>query len=130
MNLTLADWLAVASIALPLIAKAFTDWQANAVANHNASLARIVGMAGRQAATIARELAALPPGADARTVESTLIRGASESILTEMGSSSKTVGADAAKVAGIVQGELNKVVTAPVVLPPAALEATPIVTKE
>jgi len=122
--LTITDWLAVAAIALPLIAKAFSDWQANAVANHNAALARIVGMAGREAATIARSLATLPPGADAKAVENRLISASATSILTEMGSSSATVGADAGKLAAIVQGELDRVVAAPAVL--AVIPALPL----
>lgn len=108
--LTETDWLAVLTIAAPLFAKAVSDWQANAIANHNCGLARMIGMAGREAATIARALAALPAGANAKTVEATLINESSAAILREMGASSLTVGADAAKLATIVQGELDKLV--------------------
>jgi hypothetical protein len=83
-------------------------------------LDRIVGMAGRQAATIARTLSQLPPTANARTTEVSLVRTAASAILSEMGSSSSTVGADADKPAAIVQGELDKVSKPPVVVAVAA----------
>lgn len=117
--MTVSEWIAVATIAAPLFAKAFSDWNANAVANHNLALARITGMAGREAATIGRTLSSLQPGADAQSVETALIQSSVASILTEMGSSSATVGADSTKVAAILQGEINKVVS------PAAIAGAP-----
>jgi hypothetical protein len=111
--LSLPDWIAVVSIAAPLIAKAFSDWAANAVANHNAALARVVGMAGREAATIARTLAETPTTADVKSLEKSLVHNSAVMILDEMGSSSQTIGADATKLTTIVQGEVNKLVVAP-----------------
>lgn len=106
--MTFGDWLALAAIAAPLICKAMSDWNANAVANHNLRLARITGMAGREAATIARALAGLPPNASAKDAEQALLSSSVESIMTEMGSSSTAIGADSTKVATILQGELDK----------------------
>lgn len=120
--MTFPDWIAVATIALPLMAKAFSDWNANAAANHNLALARITGMAGRQAATIARALASMPPNVDPKAAEEVLLTSAVQSIMTEMGSSSATVGADSAKLATLLQGEINKL------LAPAMIVAAPVKT--
>jgi len=65
-------------------------------------------MAGRQAATIARTLAESPSGVTAKQIESKLITDSTAAIMTRMGESASTVGADSAKIAGIVQGELDK----------------------
>lgn len=113
--MTVGDYLAIATIAAPLCVKAFSDWQVNAAAKHNMALSRIAGMAARAASTIARTLATVPPGADPRAIEAALVRSAAAGILTEMGASSATVGADGAKIATIVQGELDKVVAPPVI---------------
>ena len=121
-HLSATDWIAVFSIAAPLIAKAFSDWQANATANHNLKLARIVGMAGREAATIDKTLQAIPPGGDIKLTEKELISSSAALILNEMGSTSSAVGADEAKISTIVQGELDKITQtrpAVVVAPPA-----------
>lgn len=110
--LSVSDWIAVATVAAPLIAKSFSDWQANAVANHNAALGRIIGMAGRQAATIARTIAAAGPGSSAGDIERSMVLASTQSILNEMGDSAATIGAgkNTIKIAGIVQGELDKIV--------------------
>lgn len=117
----IGDYIAIATIALPLIAKACSDWQANAVANHNAQLARIVGMAGRQAATVARTLTELRPGVDAKAVEKTLVANSVRLIMTEMESSVAKVGGTPDVVTGIVQSELDKVVV------PATASASAVV---
>lgn len=106
--LTAADWIAVATVAVPLIAKAFTDWQANAVANHNAALARIAGMAARQAGTIARTLLAAPPGSDVKALEASLIEASARQVITEMTQSVRRVGGSLSGVASMVQGEVDK----------------------
>jgi hypothetical protein len=113
MNLSLADWIAIATVALPLIAKAFSDWSANATLKHNAALANITSMASRKAASIARELLSLPAGANPAAKEQILITDASRAILTELASSSAITGADPNKLAAVVQGELDKVLVAP-----------------
>jgi hypothetical protein len=113
--MTLADWIALATVALPLIAKAISDWNANAVANHNALLARVTAMAGREAATIARTLAEAPANVSPKALESSLVANSAQAILTEMASSAAKIGAYTPQVSNIVQGELNKlVVPAPV----------------
>lgn len=109
--LTATDWIAVASVALPLIVKAFSDWQANAVANHNAALARITGMASREAATIESVLQNAGPNVNFAQLKASLVANAADSIFAEMGTSTDTVGADAAKLFAIVLGELNKIQT-------------------
>jgi hypothetical protein len=103
------DWIAVATVAAPLIVKTLSDWQANAVANHNASLTRIIGMAQREAATIAQTLETAPAGTTPATLRQSLITSSAQNILTEMGDSASRVGADALKLGGIVNGELNKI---------------------
>jgi hypothetical protein len=110
--LSVSDWVAVAAVALPLFIKALSDWQANAVANHNAALARIIGMAGREAATIARTLGSVQPGATASDIERSMVQASTQAILNEMGTSANTVGADkdTGKIQSIVQGEVNKIV--------------------
>lgn len=114
--MTVADWIAVATVAIPLLIKALSDWQANAVANHNALLARIAGMAGREAATIARTLAEAPADVSPKALESSLVANSAQAILSEMASSTAKIGAFTPQVTNIVQGELNKlVVPAPVV---------------
>lgn len=120
--MTASEWIALATIAAPLIAKVSSDIHANAVANHNLALARITGMAGREAATIARTLSALPAGTDPKAVERALVANSASLILTEMGSSSASIGADSTKVSGILQGEIDKVVA------PAVVAAAPAVT--
>lgn len=117
--MTLADWIGLATIALPLIAKAFSDWNANAVAKHNALLARITAMAGREAATIARTLAEAPANVSAKGLESSLVANSAQAILTEMGTSAAKIGAFTPQITNIVQGELNKRVTA--MVPPIAV---------
>lgn len=109
--LTPTDWIAVASVALPQIVRVFSDWQANAIANHNAALARIIGMAGREAATIAKTIEDAPPGMDLSALKTSLISTSGQAILDEMGSSAGKVGADLGKLFTIVRGELNKIET-------------------
>ena len=121
MSLTFADWLAIATVAVPLIAKALSDWSTNAQVKHNAALSRITGMAARQAATIARSLASLPPGTDPAGAERVLIADAASALVGEMGQSGAMIDADQTKLAGIVQGELNKLIVAPVPIPAAPL---------
>jgi Kef-type K+ transport system membrane component KefB len=116
-------WLAVASVALPLIAKAASDWSANTTAGHNAALARIVGMAGRQAASAARVLATTKPGTDAKALERALIQTAAETVVSEMGGSMATLGATPGQVQRIVVGELDKLVVAPVAVLPSTIAA-------
>jgi hypothetical protein len=126
--MTPADYIALLGIALPLAAKVAVDIAAYLTANKHAALANIVGMAGRQAASAARVLAALPPGSDPATVERSLIANATDSVLAEMKDSvAKVAGASPgsaqAKIAGIVQGELDKLVVAPVAVLPLAPSA-------
>jgi len=106
--MTFADWIALFGIALPLAAKVAVDVAAYLNARKHNALANIVGMAGRQAATIARTLAALPPNVEPRAAEQALLTTSAASIMTEMGASTTTVGADSAKVATLLQGELDK----------------------
>lgn len=114
--LTVSDWIAVATIALPLLIKALSDYQANAIANHNALLARVAGMAGREAATIARTLAAAPADVSPKALEASLISSSAQAILTEMGKTSVKIGAATPQITNIVQGEVDKIVTAPAVV--------------
>lgn len=128
LHLTLADWLAVAGVALPIAAKCLTGIAADLSARHNDALARITGMAGRQAAVIGRTIQELPPGTDAATVERDAIKASAQDILQEMGQSAQATGATADKIATIVQGELAKLVVhkpTPAPVAPAAAPASP-----
>jgi hypothetical protein len=123
--MTWDQWLAIAPFALGLLIKVGVDVQAYLIASKHTALANIVGMAERQAASAARVLAALPPNSDAQTVERGLIANATDSVLTEMKDSvAKVAGASPgsaqAKVAGIVQGELDKLIVTPVAIVPAS----------
>jgi hypothetical protein len=127
--MTAADWVALLGIALPLCIKAFAEFQSWLVLRKHTALANIVGMAGRQAASAARVLAALPAGVDAQTVERSLVRNATDTVLTEMKDSVAKVacqspGSAQAKVQTIVQGELDKLVVAPIAVLPAP---TPVI---
>jgi hypothetical protein len=127
--MTWDQWLAIAPFALGLLIKVGVDVQAYLIASKHTALANIVGMAERQAASAARVLAALPPNSDAQTVERSLIANATDSVLTEMKDSvAKVAGASPgsaqAKVAGIVQGELDKLIVAPA--PVAIVPASPV----
>lgn len=117
--LSTADWIAVAAVVLPIAGKGFSDIQANAIANHNAMIARITGMAGREAATIARTLATAPAGVSGKDLEKSLITNSANYILGEMSASVAKVGATDNKVQTIVQGELNKIITARPAMAPA-----------
>lgn len=119
--MTVADYIAIATIAAPLVVKVLNDWSANAAAKHNMALSRIVGMAGREAATIARTLAQMPAGADPKALEAALLQNSATAILTEMGASSATAGADAGRLINILQGELNKVIAPAAVVTNAAV---------
>lgn len=112
--MTATDWIALLGIALPLCAKVAVDVAAYLAANRHAALANIVGMAGREAATIGRTLASLPPNSTAKDAERAMITVSTTAILNEMGGSAATVGADSDKIAGIVQHELDKLLTAPI----------------
>lgn len=111
---TATDWIALLGIALPLCAKVAVDVAVYLAANRHAALANIVGMAGREAATIGRTLASLPANSTAKDTERALIAASTEAVMTRMGDSASTVGADSLKVSGIIQGELDKLLTAPI----------------
>jgi hypothetical protein len=126
MTLSGTDWIAIATIALPLIAKVLSDISTNREVAHNAALARITGMAAREAATIARDLAALPAGVEPEAAERVMISDAAKRVQSEMLKSGSVTGADAAKLGTIVQGELNKLVVNKLVLAsPATITPTP-----
>lgn len=115
------DLIAIVTIAAPLIAKALSDWSANASAKHNDALARITGMASREAATIARTLLSMPADTDPRSLERRLLSNSSAQILQEMQDSSKITGADATRIQTILQGELDKIIAPAKVMPPLPL---------
>jgi hypothetical protein len=117
--MTAADYIALLGIALPLAAKVAVDLAAFLEARKHTALARIVGMAGRQAATAARTLSNLPPGIDSKGVESALVANARAAILSEMDSSVGIAKASDAQVTKIVQGELDKLVVAPIAVLPS-----------
>jgi hypothetical protein len=112
MDMTLSDWIAFAIVALPLFAKVLTDYSAAADQAHSNALGRIEGMAARLAADIARKLQELPPGVDAKSLETKMITAATTDIVAEMSASITRAGADPSKVTAIVTSELNKLVVA------------------
>lgn len=123
-QLSVSDWITLAPVGLVVLGKCCTDVAAYLTDRHNAGLARIVGMAGREAAGVAVDLAALPPGASATDLKAKLIRSAADHIMSEMGASAWWSNADADRVAGIVQGELNKL-QAPQTAIPLTADAPP-----
>lgn len=127
--MTAADWIAVATIAAPLIVQMISTWQANAAATHNVKLQRVVGMAGREAATIARVLTTQPAGMSTSALEQSLISGSVQNVLAEMGASASSIGGSADKVTAILIGELNKVLTSGT-LPPVPMPKAPNGTTE
>lgn len=117
--MTPADTIALLGIALPLIAKVSVDFAAYLATRKHAALANIIGMAGRQAASAARTLANLPAGTDVRETEQALIANARATIIAEMSGNVKITKGNEEQVATIVQGELDKLVVAPVAVLPA-----------
>jgi hypothetical protein len=87
-------------------------------ARKHTALANIVGMAGRQAASAARTLSNPPTGTDAKGVETALIANARTAIVSEMAGSIAVSKASEAQVTTIVQGELDKLVVAPIAVLP------------
>jgi hypothetical protein len=131
-HLTVDEWLAVLAVALPLIAKVFTDWASILEARRHEALGRIVGMAARQAADIARVIKTIPPGSDVTSVEKTLVAAAGAHLATEMQQSAASIGAKSDTLTGIVSSEVSKLlVTAPpqvpmaVAAPPVTTDGTP-----
>jgi hypothetical protein len=119
LELSLADWLAISSLLALIAARVFTEVQAYLVARHDAGLARIVGMAQRAAASVARTLVTDQSTASMPDLERKLVQAATGSILNEMMQSVAVTGATADKVSGIVQAEVDKLlVVAPVPTPP------------
>lgn len=114
------DWIALLGIALPLVGNLFVHTAAMLDARKHAGLARIVGMAGREAATAARVLANFGPTGDPKKMERELIESATTKVMGRFGPEVALTDGDAAKVAGIVQGELDKWMVAPVAAKPAA----------
>jgi RNA polymerase-interacting CarD/CdnL/TRCF family regulator len=117
-SISWGDVLAIVTIAGPLIAKALSDRSANASARHNNGLARITGMASREAATIARTLLASAANVDPPTLERALLNNAANAIFQEMRDSSALTGAAAPRIRGILQGEVDKIIAPAKVMPP------------
>lgn len=123
--MTTGDWFAAAGIVLPLVSKVALDFAAYLESRKRFALAAIVGMSARQAATTARALSNIPPGADAASYERALITSATDTIMTEMDKKAARISADAPQVQTIVQGELDKLIVAPVaIVPPAGVTST------
>jgi hypothetical protein len=123
--MTEADWIALLGVALPLAAKVAVDLAAYFAARKDTALANIVGMAGRQAASAARTLASLPAGTDAKGAEQAMVASARAAIVSEMADSMAVVKGSDAQVTTIVQGELDKLVVAPIAVLPVAPQPLP-----
>ncbi len=117
--MTTTDYIMLAALALSLISKTGVELTAYLTERKHTALAKIAGMATRQAATVARALSTLPPGADLKAAESVLLANARAAIMAEMADSVAVVKAGDAQVAKIVQGELDKLVVAPIAVVPA-----------
>jgi hypothetical protein len=97
-----ADWIAIMLLALSIFAKISVDL-----------------MAERQAASAARTLASLPAGVDTKGVEQALVANARDAVVAEMGDlSMPRAKVNVAQVTNLVQGELDKLVVAPVAVLP------------
>lgn len=123
--MTLEQRIAVAWIAGPLIAKVYSDWMANRTLTHNAKMDRIVGMAGREVATIYHALTAMANDPNVQRTEHALLTRSVNVIMTRMGDSVADVGADSDVISGILQGELDKLRAAPPTILPPAVETKP-----
>jgi hypothetical protein len=119
ISMSPADWIFLLIVTLPLAGRFFVELAEFFAARKHRALAKIFNMAGRQAASAARALATLPPGSDIKAAESALIANAREAIVAEMDRSMPIAKVNATQVATIVQGELDKLVVAPVAVLPA-----------
>ena len=117
--MTATDYILLAALGLSLISKTGVELSAYLSERKHTALAKIVGMATRQAASVARALSTLPPGADLKAAESVLLANARASIMAEMADSVAVVKAGDVQVTKLVQGELDKLVVAPVAVLPA-----------
>lgn len=125
--MTANDYAVLLMVSVPLCGKVCVDLAALLAARKHNALANIFAMAGRQAATVARALSNLPPGADIdiKAMERVLINNASAAIGSEMSASLAVVKANDAQVASIVQGELDKLVVAPIPIVPQPAPVAP-----
>jgi hypothetical protein len=119
ISMSPADWIFLLIVTLPLAGRFFVELAEFFAARKHRALAKIFNMAGRQAASAARALANLPPGSDIKAAESALIANAREAIVAEMDRAMPIAKVNATQVATIVQGELDKLVVAPVAVLPA-----------
>jgi hypothetical protein len=119
ISMSPADWIFLLIVTLPLAGRFFVELAAFLTARKHTALAKICDMAGRQAASIARALASLPPGSDFKAAEAALLANAKAVIVAEMDRSMPIAKVTHTKVEEIVQGELDKLVVAPVAVLPA-----------
>jgi translation initiation factor RLI1 len=117
--MTTADYILLIALGLSLISKTGVELKSYLEERKHTALAKIVGMATRQAATVARALSTLPPTANAKETEAVLLANARAAIMAEMADSVAVVNAGEKQVTKLVQGELDKLVVAPVAVLPA-----------
>lgn len=123
--MTAGDWVAALGLALPLIANAAFNGANYLESKKHYALAALIGMGGRQAASAARALKDIPPGADPVRYEKALISSAASTIMNEMDKKAALVSADTPQVQTIVQGEMDKLIVAPVAIVPTTV-TTPL----
>lgn len=129
MTVDFSDWLAIGSVAAPLIVVAAAAVQRWAVANHNDRLARLAGAAGRAAGRVRDELNSLPSGADAAAAKARLIADATATMEAQFAASLAKLAAPGGLVEQMIQGEFGKLpgpIQANVAI--AATATAPIVT--
>jgi two-component sensor histidine kinase len=117
------DWIAVVSIVAPLVARWVEQRSVAVEQKKSLALNRIVGMAGREAATIANTLSTMEPAEVRGKLQNDLVDASTGLILKAMGDSAARLNADTAQISGIVSGELAKLTaprpTIPIVKDPA-----------
>jgi hypothetical protein len=120
IDLSTGDWITVASFGLLIFGKLATDVADYATKRHDSAVGRIAGMAGREAASIARVIEALPATPGVTATEHDLVTLAGARVLGQMTRSAGITGASADVVQTIVQSELDKLLIGrPAVIDPA-----------
>jgi len=115
-----SDYIVLLTIALPLVGKLAIDVAAYFAERKRTALANIFGMVGRQAASAARALSTLPPGANFKEAESIVLANARAAVVAEMDRAMPIASVTPNQVAKLVQGELDKLVVAPIAIVPVA----------
>ena len=114
-DMSVADWIETATLATVLIGTAAGALNRWAVANKHDRLATITGAAARAAGRVNADLVGLPAGTNSwKDTKAGLVKAEATALSTEFaGTLGKLPGATTDKVAGMIEGELGKLVVPP-----------------